>query len=818
MGGYPVQAVIMAGGDGTRLRPLTCELPKPMIPVANRPVMWYILDVLSAHDIDEIFLTLRCMPEWITRYVEEVSEWRQRCRSFIEPRPMGTAGGVKLLEKLIQGTFVVMSGDALTNVDLTRLVEFHKQKGAMGTLALTRVKNPLEYGVVLTSPDGRIKAFLEKPSWGEVFSDLVNTGIYVLEREVLDYIPKDAEFDFSRDLFPLLLRREIPLFGMEIDDYWCDIGNIREYVQAHMDIMTGKLGGGWFRFDESGVILSEGVEIHKSAFVKGPAIIGRNATIGRDVRIDPFTVIGSDVVIAEGASLKCSVVWDNCFVGPWSELRGTVLAQGVRVKEGARLFEGSVVGARTVIGEGSVVRPSVMVWPGKSIEPGSTLNVSVVWHSSWPNSLFGRDGIPGTINLSLTPELGSRIGAAFGSLLSPGSKVVVGTAGNKGDQMLKHCVLGGLLSTGIEVVDIGSACLPVARCATSKLADGGVYIAQRDGCGHAKIVLLDGDGVNLSKELERKFDSILAREAVRRVLPERTGGVTHLPNLEDEYLEDLIGKFDQKAIGRRGFRIAGICGPGPVSRLVRELAGRLGIRLELQIGDELSHRMGEGVWSGEMARLVSSGEADLGVVLSGDGEEISLIGPGTERMSPTRRKLLASWLLVRDSGRKEVAVPLSVASSIERLARQMGKELIRCKDTPRSLFEASRGMRSEFSLSYDGLALMLKTLEAMARGGIDFPKLIEPLGQRWLMEKVVPCRIETKGKVMRYIIERNGSCDCGSLVEGVRLVLGGDSILVVPDPLEPCCHIYIDAETQEKADRLANEYTSLIERVSLADV
>ena len=833
-----MQAVIMAGGDGTRLRPLTCEVPKPMIPVANRPVMWYILDVLARHRLDEVYLTLRCMPELITGYIEAMEDWRQRCTSCIEPKPLGTAGSVKLLERRIRGTFVVVSGDALTDVDLTKLVQFHREKGGLVTIALTKVANPLEYGVVLTSPDGRIEAFLEKPSWGEVFSDLANTGIYVLEKEVLDYIPGDKEFDFSRDLFPLLLQRGIPLFGVEIGGYWCDIGNIREYVRAHMDIMTGKVGDGWFRFDDRGVIISDGAEIHRSAVIKGPAIIGRNVTVGRDARIEPFCVIGSDVVIADGASLKRSVVWDNCYIGPWAELRGAVIAQGVRLKDGARLFEGSVIGARSVIGEGSVVRPSVMVWPGKSIEPGSTLNESLVWHSSWPSSLFGRDGIAGTINLSLTPELSSRIGAVFGSLLSPGSRVVIGTAGHRGDQMLKHCVAGGLLSTGVTVLDAGSISLPALRHAVRKLADGGVYIAQKDEHGHARMVLLDAEGVNLNKPFERKFDSAFAREELRRAHPQRTGYFEFRPGLEDLYLDEFLNVFDLESIGCRRFKIVGLCGQGPVAGLIPKLADKLGADMRFNVDEGLGDCTGEGRWSDDLAQLAEAQGADLGVFLSGDGEGISLVDGVARCSGSQRRKLLASWLLARDSGRKVVAVPFGVPGFIEKVASEIGKEIVWCRDTPRSLLDASRRIHTanvlppqsvgvadggegerypdEFSLSYDGLALMMKCLEVMAKESLRFAQLVEPFGGRWFVEKRVACRSEAKGRVMRLILERFSS-ERGTVVDGVRLRFGDDSVLVVPDPLEPFCLVYVDADSQEKADRLANQYGELIERASLVE-
>jgi len=222
-----VKAVIMAGGEGTRLRPLTCTRPKPMVPVANRPVMAYALELLSRHGLREAAVTLQYLPRHITDYFGEGEDWGIRLHYFLESSPLGTAGSVKNAAAFLDETFLVVSGDALTDLSVEEAVRFHRERKALATLVLTTVDNPLEYGVVITDSDGRIRRFLEKPGWGEVFSDRVNTGIYVLEPEVLQYIPSDRPFDFSRDLFPLLLREGLPLYGCLLRGFWCDIGSLK---------------------------------------------------------------------------------------------------------------------------------------------------------------------------------------------------------------------------------------------------------------------------------------------------------------------------------------------------------------------------------------------------------------------------------------------------------------------------------------------------------------------------------------------------------------------------------------------------------------
>ena len=219
-----MKAVIMAGGEGSRLRPLTCDRPKPLVPVCNRPVLAYILDLLAQHGFQEVFLTLGYMPAAISSYFGDEYAG-MRLHYVVEEAPRGTAGGVAMLREHLDDTFVVVSGDALTDVDLSALVAFHKERRAVATLAMTRVESPLEYGVVMTDRSGRIRRFLEKPGWGEVFSDTVNTGIYVLEPSVLTGVPAGRLYDFSKDLFPSLLAMDVPMYGAVADGYWCDIGD-----------------------------------------------------------------------------------------------------------------------------------------------------------------------------------------------------------------------------------------------------------------------------------------------------------------------------------------------------------------------------------------------------------------------------------------------------------------------------------------------------------------------------------------------------------------------------------------------------------------
>ncbi|NLZ93563.1 MAG: NTP transferase domain-containing protein, partial [Firmicutes bacterium] len=457
-----MKAIIMAGGEGSRLRPLTCDRPKPMVPLINRPMMEHIVALLKRHNLTEIGVTLQYLPEQIKNYFADGREFGVKMRYYIEDFPLGTAGSVKNAAAFLDETFLVISGDALTDFDLQKAIDFHRQKGGLATLVLTSVDNPLEYGVVITDTDHKITQFLEKPSWGEVFSDTVNTGIYILEPEVLKFIPDNSKFDFSQDLFPLLMAKGYPLFGYVADGYWCDIGNLQQYHQAHIDILQGKV-----KIDlqaqeiAPGIFVEENAVIAEDAQITGPVLIGRGAHIKGKARVEDYSVIGPQTQVDSYASVKRSLCWRNVYIAPQAEIRGAILANRVQVLRGASLFEGAVVGDDTELGENCSLKPNVKIWPHKRIESGSAVAESIIWGVKPAKRLFGTDGISGTVNLEITPELVAKLSAAYGSLMGEKSQVAVSSDDWKASRMLKEAAMAGLLSAGVQVYDLGISVTPI---------------------------------------------------------------------------------------------------------------------------------------------------------------------------------------------------------------------------------------------------------------------------------------------------------------------------------------------------------------------
>ncbi len=339
-----MKAIVLAGGFGTRLKPLTERMPKPLLPVAGRPCIDFVLRSLVSAGFREVVVATSYMSDRVMKRIGDGLEYDASILYSFEATPAGTAGAVKRVADFIEETFVVASGDVLADVDIRQLYEQHKEKGAVGTMALTRVEDPTQFGVVGLNEDSRIVRFQEKPSQEEVFSSLVNAGVYVLEPEVLDYIPERKMFDFSKDVFPLLLKKGAPIFGMELDGLWMDIGRPRDLWRASMEVVrrTGKevsiegLESRGVAIVSPDSILEEGVEI------EGPSFIGKGATLSRGSRVKRSCVY-DNVFLDRDSRVEDSIVMDESRIGWRSAILESVISSNCTIEEDVKLIS-SVIG------------------------------------------------------------------------------------------------------------------------------------------------------------------------------------------------------------------------------------------------------------------------------------------------------------------------------------------------------------------------------------------------------------------------------------------------------------------------------------------
>ncbi len=373
-----MKAVIMAGGKGTRLRPLTSNQPKPMISIANKPCMEHIVNLLQRHGLTDIVVTVEFLSEEIQGYFGDGSDWDVKMAYSVEEEPLGTAGSVKFTEDRLNERFVIVSGDALTDCDLTEVIAFHEERGSEATLVLKKVDDPSEFGIVVIEDDGRVSRFLEKPDPDEVFSYTANTGIYVLEPGVLDEIPKGDEYDFAKELFPKLLDAGRPVYGYVTDGYWEDIGNIEQYLDAQKAALDGGIKGLRIPGDEiqPGVHVGAGTRIEDDQF-EAPVVLGENVEVAPGARIGPHSVIANDVRIGSGAAVARSTVDERTVIGEDAELDGTLIMKDCTVGPRAKLLNGSALGDGVEIEEDATVTSGVGVYPEETVEEGERVTEDV---------------------------------------------------------------------------------------------------------------------------------------------------------------------------------------------------------------------------------------------------------------------------------------------------------------------------------------------------------------------------------------------------------------------------------------------------------
>jgi mannose-1-phosphate guanylyltransferase len=338
-----MKGLILAGGKGTRLRPLTINTPKPIVPVANSPFLLYQIDLMRNAAIQEIILSLSYQPRKIEDLLKDGSDYGVWIRYAVEGTPLGTGGAFKNAEEHIDSATVVFNGDVLTAVDLASVIETHKQKGAVATIVLTRVDNPSAYGLVETSPDGWIQRFIEKPGPDEITCDTINAGIYVLEPSVLTYMPKGEPYSFERGLFPTLLERKEPVLSYILDKYWIDIGTPQKYIEVHHDILSRK-----FKSPRVAASALDRASLPAGAMVDDKSIIDSDVTIREGVRIENC-VIGKNCKINEGAHLVDSVIWSGNTIDADARISKSVVGKGCYIGRSAVLRPGVVLGDKTVV-------------------------------------------------------------------------------------------------------------------------------------------------------------------------------------------------------------------------------------------------------------------------------------------------------------------------------------------------------------------------------------------------------------------------------------------------------------------------------------
>ena len=759
-----MKAVIMAGGEGSRLRPLTCNLPKPLARLCGRPVLEYIFDLLIRHGVNEATLTLGYLAGMIEDQYQ--GGYRQLKLEFAtEETPLGTAGGVALAARDWNEPFLVISGDAMCDLDLSLAKRQHEMTGAAVTILGVPVEDPREYGLMQIDTENRVMQFIEKPAWGQVTTNLANTGIYLLRPDVMALVPEGRPFDFAKDLFPALMERGEEIFCCTMEGYWCDIGDLGAYLRCQRDMLERKVQCALPAApqDSGGVYLRGGMPQGDYDLV-APVYIGEDVEIAPGAVVGPFAVLDDGCAIGERAKIRGSVLLQNSSISNGASLTGAIVCAGAAVRRDAQLFEGCAVGEGAVIGAGAVLHPEAAVWPHKQVESGAVVRGHVKYGNQ-SAALFGDGGIGGDEGTPLTPETCAALGAAVGSVKSC-QKVGVACDGTGGAKALVLALMGGLMSAGSHVWSFGDCFEAQLSFFTAFCGLGlGLYVHG----GKEPCVRVCGEGgLPVPRYLEREIETRLRREDFHRCAGDACKELADMSSIRMMYSREMMKQAPQ---GLEGV-FTHAESPNPA---VQEL-----------LEDNLS-RLGCGVGYNPSLKLDGTG-----TVLTAEEEG--------QHFSAERLLAICCQHEFRQGG--DIALPYSAPEMLDALAAHAGRNTLRYLSSPADQSDAAaRRLSARQVWVRDGLFRAVKLLSIMKETGMSLAQLSEGLPAFYVESKsfALPC---PPSMLQQLLGEQDSGAVPESAREGIVLRKQGGRVLITPGKSGRRVSVLAEAESMEIAQEL----------------
>ena len=791
-----MKAVIMAGGDGKRLRPLTCTMPKPMVPLLNKPVIGYCVELLKAHGFDDITVTLRYLPNVVKRYLGDGADWGMNITCVTEEQPLGTAGSVKHAAGVPESTLLILSGDAMTDINLTAALEAHRHSGAGATILLKKVKAPMEFGVVLRDKEGYVTRFIEKPSASEVFSDLVNTGIYFIEPFILDMIPDEGAYDFSNDLFPRLLRSGIRIFGHLADGYWSDIGDTAQYVATQADMLDGKC-----RFytaakaHKDGIYIEHGARVSDRAVITPPCYIGKDVEIAANVYFGAYSVACTGARIGARSSVKRSILLPNARLREGVELRGALLCENAQVRADSAVFERAVIGASCDVGRRAILGRGVQVWPCKQLEGDREYEESVIWECDCGGAR-AEEPEQGYADRDLTPERAARIGAAFAATMKPPAELAVATDGAQQCVMLKHALMAGAVSQGVDIWDTGACSFSALRFAIRSLAlEGGAYI-QRTAGHEVRILLCDSLGLTLTSAAQRSFLAQYRQGERKPITSKRLGVIQRHTGIHKSYETSLRGMLRPKKEQA-----------SPLTVLVGGNRSFYDTLLPVLMQEGIDVRFTPEREAAKLQGVMGRVKAPLCFYFDEDNCLCAIAG---EQHLPREELTVVLAYAAAKRGRKTIVIPAGLPEELCDMIRQAGAELVKAPENAAGLEHMAMEKDAWLAELYEPEAAAVR-LCAMERGNA-LAAAVEALPRVERAQCEVKCSWREIGRVLRSLVESGKEEDL-ELIDGVRVTTDDGWVLVKPNRDLTACRVAAHSFREEYAKELVDIYAERVQAI-----
>jgi len=757
-----MKAVIMAGGEGSRLRPLTCDMPKPLARLCGKPVLEYILDLLQQHGVSEACVSLGYLAEQIEQRYPD-GHYDGLPLSFVkEESPLGTAGGVALCARSWDDDFLVISGDAMCDLDLSQGIAVHQSSGAAVTILGVQVDDPREYGLMQVDEQGFVTGFVEKPAWGQVTTNLANTGIYIIRADVIDLIPTQEKFDFAQDLFPALLARGEQIACCHSAGYWCDIGDLPAYLQCQRDMLDGAVA----------------CEMPPSHTPRGdftlipPVHIGENVRIGAGAIIGPHAILDDNTRVGERAKIRSSVTLPYAEIDADASLTGTVLCPGAQVRAAAQLLEGAVVGERAIIGAGATLAPGVAVWPQKQVEPAAYVSSHVKYgHQS--AALFEDHGIGGSEGMRLTPETCAALGCAIGSVKSC-KKAGIAHDGSPRAHALAMAMKSGLLTTGAHVWSFNGDCFAAQLAFYTAFCGLGVGIFLSGGEEPA-IILRGEGGLSVPRQLEREIETRLRRTEFTHADNEDCHEIADMRAIRMMYTREMMRQAPQ-ALASVSVRIAS---PNPHVHSILESTLQ---RLDCAVG-----------------------HGSLTLHVSDDGTQLH----ASEQDKHYSHEQLLAICCKAELAHSDIALPYDAPEMLDELAAHEGRTALRYLSCPADQSDSkARQLAARQHWVRDGLFLAIKLLAVMKERKRSLPELLAELPPCHVQHKHF--RLPCSPSLLQSVLGEHNE-EITTAREGLVLRRENGRILITPSKSGRRAHVLAEAASAEIAQELCESVGKLLD-------